>query len=93
MSEIQLVQLTLFLPENLSGLEKKSYIQAFRPATLLKRVYSTGVFFRTLQNFYNNTFFIEHLWWLLLKVYWVKHFIFMFVFHAPFLYKNQENFD
>ena len=38
----------------------------FRAATLLKKSSNTGVFLWILQMF-NNSFFIEHLWWLLLK--------------------------
>ena len=44
---------------------------AWRPAIVLKRDSSTGVFLRILQNFEEQLFwvpfFVEHLWWQLLK--------------------------
>ena len=37
MSEIQLVQLTLFLPENLSGLEKKELYSGLQAGNFIKK--------------------------------------------------------
>ena len=42
-------------------------LQASRPATLLRRDSNTGVFLSNLRNV-RNTFFTEHLRWLLLKL-------------------------
>ena len=43
-------------------------LQALSSATLLKRYCSTGVFLWWILQILKNNFFIEHLWWLLLKM-------------------------
>ena len=41
-------------------------LQVFRLPTILKRESNIGFFLWILQNFYEQLFIIEHLWWLLL---------------------------
>ena len=42
-------------------------LQTWRPAALLRRGSNTGVFLE-IDEIFKNTFFTEHLWWLLLKL-------------------------
>ena len=59
----------VFLKISFTG--KHLYRSLFLKKSLLKKNSNTGVFLWRLQSFYEHPFFIEHLRWLLLKV-WVE---------------------